>query len=356
MRPSPPRLLLWLALLLTPGLAAANTEVRIGIPLGPTVSASETMNWRDSRRQRGEGKELELARFQPPGEIDGDGPAVSGGRRFPLPARIVAVNGRPHAVVELGMERYLAGVLPVEMHPEWPTEALKAQAVVARSFAYRRLAGARDRYGDRVDVVAGTADQEFEWRSIPPSSVVDAIDETEDEILRTRSGRPARAFYHSCCGGHTADASEVWGQSVPGITPVEDAKCTACPNYFWSIAVPPAELGGVLDLGPVSLLRVLRRGLSERVVRLRVSDGDASRELSGLDLRRALGADRLRSTLFRVRTAQTPQGPRWVFQGSGSGHGAGLCQWGAKARAEAGHNYREILAVYFPQLVLDEVD
>lgn len=331
-----------------PTAAASAREVRVAVPLAATVEASAALRWRDATGKKGRDARFEQAAHKAPIDLSGRGSAVSGGRRFPLPARIIEHGGRRYAVIELELERYLMGVLPVEMHPDWPTEALKAQAVLARTYAARRLtAGGRDAF----DLIAGTIDQEFRWDESPPVRVEAAVRATRGETLTERSGGLAEVTYHSCCGGHTADATEVWGRASPAIVSVDDELCSICPNYFWTLRLDPVELGGAVGLGPVEEVRIEDRGPSGRVRRLVLTDGARSVTMTGMGFRTALGAARLPSTHLQVRAVDDRAGPHWLLQGSGSGHGAGLCQWGARARAEAGQNYRDILSAYFPRLV-----
>ena len=335
-----------------PATAALAREVRIAVPLATTVEAAAPLRWRDATGKSGRDARFDQAARKAPIELSGRGSAVSGGRRFPLPARIIDHGGRRYAVVQLELERYLMGVLPVEMHPDWPTEALKAQAVLARTYAARRLAAPRR---GAFDLIAGTVDQEFRWDESPPERVAAAVRDTRNETLAERSGGLAEVTYHSCCGGHTADATEVWGRASPAIVPVDDELCSICPNYFWTLRLDPVELGGAVGLGPVEEVRIEDRGPSGRVRRLVLTDGARSATMTGMEFRTALGAARLPSTHLQVRAVDDPAGPHWLLQGSGSGHGAGLCQWGARARAEAGQNYRDILTAYFPRLTFDRL-
>ena len=203
------------------------------------------------------------------------------------------------------------------------------------------------------DVVAGTADQEYRWSPAPSAALRKIVRATSGEVMRTRQGKLAEVFYHSCSGGSTADASEIWPNAVEGIVPVVDPNDTICPDYFWTVQKTPAELGGAIGLGPVSEIDVLSRGPSNRVTKIRFADHSQEKIMTGLAFRQSLGAAHLKSTLFEVRVGSDGQVPVWVFQGSGSGHGVGMSQFGAKALAEEGRSYREILSFYFPRLVLD---
>lgn len=335
-----------------PVVANAAT-IMVGIPLGGAVESGEKLSWRDASGRRGGDRRVTLADLKFPVQLRGGGSAASDGRKFPVPAVLEQHQGKRYAIVELDFDDYLAGVVPHEMHPDWPDEALKAQTVLARTFALRRQQERQN--GDApFQIVAGTQDQEYRWTADPPGRMLKIIKSTSGEVMRTRSGSLAQVFYHSCSGGMTADAGEIWRDSVAGVVPVEDPNDSVCPDYFWSVALTPGELGGALQLGPVVGIRIVSVGPSGRVTAIEFDDGGGKRTLGGLEFRQAVGAARIKSTLFSVRAADVAGQPTWMFQGSGSGHGVGMSQFGAKVLAEEGKSYREILKFYFPQLVLDD--
>jgi len=345
------RLSTWLACLvvLATWRVAPADEVRLGVPVGGTVQAEGDMRWRDATGARGQGRQLRPGAWQGPVYVRGPESARSAGGAFPLPAKLVRWRSAWYALVELALNDYLAGVVGAEMSASWPMEALKAQAVLARTFARRRLANPRA--GAPFDLVAGSLDQAYRWRSTHPNNLRDAVRATGRRVLRRRDGTLAEVFFHACSGGHTADAGEIWRHSVDGIVAVPGIDDSQCPHYFWSAAVPPDVLGAMLGLSSVREVRVLSRGPSERVTKIAFHSASQAVTMTGNELRKALGAQRLRSTLFRVYAREKGQ-PRWVFQGSGNGHGVGMSQWGARTMAEEGASFREILATFFPRLEL----
>ncbi|MDE2511331.1 MAG: SpoIID/LytB domain-containing protein, partial [Elusimicrobia bacterium] len=116
--------------------------------------------------------------------------------------------GQTVTVVEdVSIEEYLEGVLPFEMDPDWPLEALKAQAVVARSFAYANMGKFRK---DGFDLTADTRSQMYRGVTAVNDNVRRAVRETRGEVLGW-NGQLLRVYYHACCGGRTENAAEAWG-------------------------------------------------------------------------------------------------------------------------------------------------
>ncbi len=268
--------------------------------------------------------------------------APSGG----VPIRVAAEPGSTK-VVEVPLERYVTGVLAGELYQDWPIEALKAQAVAARTYALYRKKNPRS---DGVDLFADQNDQVFSKRTEHSPEVIEAVKETTGEVL-VQNGEPFQAFFHSCCGGVIERADRVWPglDSPPPTTTHKDPFCENCPSRHWDLEIERSELTELMEKGGISLdsdwsLEVAERDESGRVVRLLFRSSSGKNEISGTDFRRLVGNGRLKSTLFEV----TELGESLIFSGKGFGHGVGLCQWGAKGMAEQGNNYRKILEFYYP--------
>lgn len=281
----------------------------------------------------------------------------------------VYVNGRPAgrtlyvyrdtgpaivAVAEIPLDTYLAGVLEGELDPTWPEEALKAQAVAARSYAIaKRLANLGSAAPTMYDLESGIEDQVYRAGRRRDSRIAAAIASTRGEILAINR-QPLKAYYHSCCGGMTEPAANVWGpEAAQRFETVRDPFCVRAPNARWRWTLTRQRLQELLRAAghtatPIHGLKTTRAAQGERTALVTVeTDGDPI-QFSGNQFRRLVGFQELKSTLFKVRD----HGNRWVFQGRGSGHGAGLCQWGAKGMAERGKGYQEILAFYYPGTVM----
>jgi len=248
------------------------------------------------------------------------------------------VNGVP-------LEDYVAGTLGSEIYPSWDAETLKAQAVVARTYALHRKAR---RAGEVFDVRASAADQVYGGVGAETPAVRAAVRGTRGEVLVYR-GEPILAAFHSASGGQTASAEEVWGRALPYLVsrPVPDEEDS--PDTYWRASVSGTTLGRALAplglrLGAVRQVRVEERSASGRVLRVHLQGTEGSESLEARALRSALGRSVIRSTLFEVRNAEDG----FIFVGSGHGHGVGMSQWGAQAMARHGASYREILEWFYP--------
>lgn len=257
-------------------------------------------------------------------------------------------DGTVTAVDEVGVEEYLEGVLPKEMSPDWPLEALKAQAVVARTFALKNLG----KYSaEGFDLTGDQRSQVYSGLDVESERVRRAVRETAGEVL-VYGGALLPAHYHSCCGGKTLSPTAVWGgASAPKpLAGVKDRHCRASPHFQWSAYFATDDILAALNQDRFTAARLewIRPGPRDaggrlQAVRLRL-DG-RTHELPFKDLRRLLGAGDLKSPqVWRIVARRKG----FEFIGRGYGHGVGLCQWGARGLAEGGRAYRQILAHYFP--------
>jgi stage II sporulation protein D len=252
---------------------------------------------------------------------------------------------------------YLASAVANEIPPAWPAEALKAQAVLARTYVARNRGRHTTMGADLCDLAHC---QVYKGQTADPR-VRAAVSATDGLILTYRGG-PLDAVYHSSCGGKTAAAQDVWGQSnnTPYLAGVSDAGphgdyCQASPDHAWRFDLSGEQLlkqlkaNGVSLPAPLSEIRTTLAPQSGRVAQVQLDCQDGSAQtLTGENFYLAWGRGghwlQLKSTWFTVEK----QGGTFRFQGQGSGHGVGLCQWGARGRALAGDAYQEILHDYFP--------
>ena len=262
------------------------------------------------------------------------------GRRLPGSVTVVRTpEGRLDAVNVVPLERYVERAVSGEIYARWPAEALKAQAVAARTYALYAVNRHRE---DPFDVEATTLSQRYVDGPVP-GAVREAVGATRGRYLAFQ-GAPILAAFHTTAGGRTAASEEVWGEPLPYLRGV-DSPDEESPEYFWSYEVEYGELRRALEIaglraGSDPRVEVLERSPSGRVARLSVSGA----QLTGRTLRQIVGRRAIRSTLFDVRT----EGGLVRFLGSGSGHGVGLSQWGALQMAREGRTYIEILRHYFP--------
>ncbi len=288
---------------------------------------------------------------QPVGERWESGPADSarvGGLR--VGGRLLGFvhAGAVTVVNEVPLEQYVAGAIGGEMPASWAADALRAQAVASRSYVLHQ----RILRGDRPwDVEAGTRSQVYRGLDAAEPARRAARD-TRCEVL-THQGEPILAAFHSASGGRTASSAEVWGRDLSYLVSHEVPGEDDSPDTYWRAAIPAHTLARALDaaghsIGEVRGAAVEERTPSGRVRWIRFQGEGGQVRLSGRQLRGALGESTLRSTLFELRL----RGDVFVFVGSGSGHGVGMSQWGARSLADRGATYREILDNFYPGTTL----
>jgi stage II sporulation protein D len=279
-------------------------------------------------------------------DLTSDDGVVWNGRPYRGALRLSARAGSVRVVNVLDLESYLRGVVPAEMQASWPLEALKAQAVAARTYTLHHIDGRRDH-----DVCATVDCQVYRGRDAEHPATDGAIAATAEEVL-TYDGVFARTFYHADSGGVIASSAEVWGADLPYLQAFQDV-ANVGPHSVWTARLDPravaAQLATVgVQVGTPQRLRVLETSVSGRVVRAEVSGSGGSAVLEGAALRMQLRAWGLKSTRFVMTGDLTLRGQGW-------GHGVGMSQYGARALAVAGYGYAQILGFYYPETVLQRL-
>jgi stage II sporulation protein D len=266
----------------------------------------------------------------------------------PLPGRLEAwADPRGLALINvLELDDYVAAVVASEVPKDWPDAALEAQAVAARTFAVAQKIAQGP--AARAHLGASVLDQVYAGAAHPESGALRAAQATAGEVL-TYGAAPIAAYFSASCGGRSETAEAAFNLA-PGSTPylVSEAD-DADPGRGWVVRKPLAQISEALRqagrvLSPVTSLTVSARTGSGRARTLRIDTKSGARTLAAVELRQILGYGALPSLLFDV----TVKGDSAVFRGRGNGHGVGLCQWGARARARRGETYRQILAHYYP--------
>lgn len=263
---------------------------------------------------------------------------------WPCRVEVVQHDGRHLRVCHLDLERYVAQVVTGELPASWGPEVKQAQAVAARSYALTELDPDAP-----YDIRASALAQNFRNEDPDPGAVA-ATGATRGVVL-TQDGKVVRAFYHACCGGQTVSPREFWGMYFPRIPSVECEYCSAFSLYRWSYETTREDLGERLGLH-VQDLWVESADSTGRATRVAVETPDELVVMTGEEFRAAVGFTRLRSTGFEV----TVDGDAVRFDGRGSGHGVGMCQWGARGMSVAGIGWREILGFYYPGSALEDGD
>lgn len=258
-------------------------------------------------------------------------------------------------VNSIPLESYIATLLAKEMNGSWPVEALKAQAVAARTYAMERVRREGTLSAESVklyhlessekDQVSGT------YHDITRNTA-QAARETSGEVLVGPSGKLAPAYFHAKCGGKTLRPDQVWGGVEEGYRSVECTFCQKTGIKDWDIKIKNTKLTGMID-------QVLKRYYSDEIQsgelklmpdslensEVRLYAGDKLHIIKKAYLRNMVGREVLPSNNF----VMSQHNHSIEVKGRGHGHGVGLCQLGALELAKRGYNYRQILSFYFPR-------
>lgn len=264
-------------------------------------------------------------------------------------------GGRLTAINELDLERYLYGVIKGEIDPRWPPEAVKAQAVAARTLALQNLAALRGKFASEGYTLRATTDsQVYLGVAGEAAGALAAVDATRG-ILMTFRGEPIFAAYHSNSGGHTEDSENVWGTPHPYLRGVPDPDALEAPGVQWMARIPLAAVEAALRRGGVGMTGIVGVEAARvtpwgRLITVRMSDeAGRAHEIGANQFRLLVGPGLIRSTMFVVNR----EGAELAFVGRGSGHGVGLDQWGARALALRGYTFEQILSYYYTGITIE---
>ena len=296
------------------------------------------------------------------------------GDPFPAatPADTIRVGIRetvPHTqettVRALAVEEYVLGSVLAEANlSELDSGArfrlAQVQAILARTYAIANLGRHAD---EGFDLCSTTHCQVYRPANQGPADLVGAVTDavtSTDGLLVTHEGRPINALFHADCGGHTSDADAVWeGASPPYLQGAPDVYCLWERHGDWRFEIDTAVLRGLLNRTPetrigerLDTLVITRVDHAGRVLRVTL-EGERRIEVRGATLRAMLTSQFGPRSIKSTRFATHRDGPRFVFEGRGFGHGVGLCQAGARARVQAGHTAQVILQHYYPGTLLE---
>ncbi|MCF6462748.1 SpoIID/LytB domain-containing protein [Clostridium sp. Cult1] len=306
------------------------------------------------------------------------------------------------------INNYLYGVVPREMPASFEMEALKAQAIAARTYTLKNI---NKHNSEGYDLCDTTHCQVYGGMDGEQEKTNRAVDETYGMII-TYNGEIIDALYHSNSGGVTEDSLEAWGNNHPYLISVDDEFSNDAPNSNWSINLTADEINKRLkksgiNIGNVLDMEVLQTSSNGRVTQLKVLGTLGERILNKGEIRGILGDTELKSTWFTIKkqgssgeiithtyvidgNSTKPQtikldgahiidgnnkrsssrgltsrfvgrdgvveeadkstsqaNSNFLIEGKGYGHGVGMSQWGAQRMAELGHSYDEILKHYY---------
>jgi stage II sporulation protein D len=249
---------------------------------------------------------------------------------------------------QIKLEEYLKGVVAAEIGPKYPMEALKAQAIVARTMTLALMEyenGAREKHD------TDASDDHTEFQAYNEKAITEniskAVEETRGEVL-INDGKFIYALFHSTSKDKTADISEGFPElkdKAPYIVPVatNGIKNASDKHKRWTVRVPKSRVKEIMgqEAGSLNDIKISNRGPSGRA--LTITAGNAT--IQAVELRKQIGFDKLYST---VLSSVKADGNDIVFTGSGWGHGCGMEQWGAYTMAKEGKTSRQILEHYYP--------
>ncbi len=295
----------------------------------------------------------------PPSSLSSPSPERISREDTPLPSLRV-LNHLSGEVKELSLEDYVAGVVAAEMPASFQKEALKAQAVIARTYALARVeasGGSGCENHPSADICTEAAHCQAwvsreealaKWSSSRAFSywdkIITAVKETKSQVL-TYQGLPIDAVFHSTCGGYTDDSQEVWRASLPYLKGVQCGYCSHSPWTHRETSYTLSEFSMLISRYPQAAsasiytspdLAVISRSSADRLQDLRLNN----LSLTGHELRSLLN-------LPSTRVSWRVEGDNIIFSTRGYGHGVGLCQYGADGMAREGHSYQEILNHYY---------
>ncbi len=311
-------------------------------------------------------------------------------------------NGKITVVNEVGIEQYLYGVVPSEMSSESPAEALKAQAVLARTNVFSKIG---KKYKDKpYSLSSDVYSQVYTGIDKITDRTNRAVDETRGLIL-TYNGKPVEALFHSVCGGYLESNSTIWSSAaLPYLVPkpcmsrsshnfgdlsvesnfrrwinskpesycnlegkASESKLSYAKKYFrWETKYERKKLESIIrsttgtDIGDLKDISVVSRGTSGKAVSVLVTGSKKSVTINKeLNIRQKLSRPPLYSGNIYIEKRNTDKSglaSEFVFKGAGFGHGTGMCQIGACGMADEGKSFKDILEFYFSGAQVTELD
>ena len=329
-----------------------------------------------------------------------DGVVKYNGSSYRGSLRLTSDGVRLQVLNQLSLEDYVKGVLPSEMSPSWHGEALKAQAVAARTFAmYNRSKGGHKASG--YDLCSSSHCQVYSGMAAETTATNSAVDATRGQVMYYEH-QVIYAAFHSSSGGATENSEDVWGAYQPYLRSVTDDDSKS-PYHNWTAKFTVAQVEkqlasagkGVGTLKSISLSPISSSGsvagrtASGRAYGVKFTGSSGTVTITGEQARTIFG---LKSAMFNVRTERSVKLPATgssskkadsakgsqgtfsaapaamngsamkiggsetiVFDGHGFGHGLGLAQYGAKAMADKGSKYDDILHHYYTDVVIQEI-
>jgi len=243
------------------------------------------------------------------------------------------------------LEEYVAGIVAAEVPKSWPLEALKAQAIAARTYALKKK---YERIDKSYHLDSTVLDQVYGGRDNDHALAAKAAEETRGLVL-TYESKLVVAFFSSACGGETASALEGWGYDIPYLKHTTCGYCARNGAEEWKYKISKKAFEKAVGADKHKHLKSIKMGALSESGRTTTIDLEFSKNtemtVNVIDLRQKLGYSNLKSTVLQGIDLSTKD---VTFRGRGYGHGVGMCQWGAHGMAQKGIVATEILSRYYP--------
>jgi stage II sporulation protein D len=266
-------------------------------------------------------------------------------------------NRNLNIINELSIEDYLKGVLPKEVNPSWDIEALKAQAVISRSYVIKNL----QRHScDDFNVCSTVHCQVYGGASVENEKCNKAIADTEGQVVIFKD-EIAQTVFHASCGGYTEDPKYVWvwKQETPDyLKGRKDKYCSESPHNKWSctlseVTIRKRLINAGYNIGEIKNISLSGNtsGHAKEFVIIKHNTGKL--KLNAYKFRLAVDSNLIKSAMIKNINKK---GINFIFTGKGWGHRIGLCQCGAKVMAEKGFSYKDILKYYYPKTKIESIE
>ncbi|MDR1418240.1 MAG: SpoIID/LytB domain-containing protein [Endomicrobium sp.] len=254
----------------------------------------------------------------------------------------------------LPIEEYLKGVVPKEVNPLWPTEALKAQAVISRTYTIANLNKHKEQ---GFNLCSTTHCQVYGGLSGQVHSTNQAVKETNKEVL-TYEDKVIQAVFHATCGGRTDSPRYVWGwKDIPPY--LKGVKCGYCHKArykTWEHTLDEHFIHEKLSqnnkIGKIKKIKVKGKTPTKAAKGLEIIHSEGKLRLNAYKFRTLIDAWKIKSHTFDSIEVKNN---KVYFKGKGWGHKVGLCQEGAKGMADKGKTYKKILLYFYPKTKIEPI-
>ncbi len=260
-------------------------------------------------------------------------------------------NDRFSILEEIGIEKYLPGVVEGEMPIKWKDDALQAQVIAARTYAiYQKKIKSNALYHiSKLDLA-------YNGSYMNQAKAIEIVDKSRGTVM-VYDWELFPGYFHSTCGGHTEDINLIFNlRSIPPLSGVDCGHCTNSRYYHWKKTLRKSEIENKLN-GTKAKVRNIRNITTEGIgpgghcSTVKIEHAGGTKRVNANDFRLIVGPNNLRSTAFKIRNS----GSSFVFEGTGWGHGVGMCQYGTQDMAKSGFKWFDILRHYYPKIDLVKI-